>query len=77
MGRFKRARVSFWCLLLSGEESISPVGYTERGRPESQNCPPNVPQRNANQAMHARYAAHARTFFLSDFVSVENKERLI
>src|SRR5262245_27273481 len=35
--------------------------------------PPNVPQRHANQAMHARYAAHARTFFLSDFVSVENK----
>jgi len=23
--------------------------------------------------MHARYAAHARTFFLGDFVSVENK----
>jgi len=36
--------------------------------------PQNVPQRHANQAMHARYAVHARTFFLSDFVSVENKE---
>ena len=35
--------------------------------------PANVPQRHANQAMHARYAAHARTFFLSDFVSIENK----
>jgi hypothetical protein len=23
--------------------------------------------------MHARYAAHARTFFLTDFVSIENK----
>ena len=23
--------------------------------------------------MHARYATHARTFFISDFVSVENK----
>jgi len=29
--------------------------------------PPNVAQRHANQAMHAR------TFFLSDFVSIENK----
>ena len=38
--------------------------------------PPNVPQRHANQAMHARYAVHARTFFLSDFVSVENKGSL-
>src|SRR5262245_30345429 len=35
--------------------------------------PANVPQRHANQATHARYAAHARTFFLIDFVSVENK----
>jgi hypothetical protein len=35
--------------------------------------PANVPQRHANQATHARYAVHARTFFLSDFVSVENK----
>ena len=35
--------------------------------------PPNVPQRHANQAMHAQYAVHARGFFLSDFVSVENK----
>ena len=35
--------------------------------------PANVPQRYANQATHARYAAHARTFFLSDFVSIENK----
>jgi hypothetical protein len=39
----------------------------------TQHRPPNVPQRHANQAMHARYAAHARTFFLSDFVSIENK----
>jgi hypothetical protein len=23
--------------------------------------------------MHARYAVHARTFFLSEFVSIENK----
>ena len=37
--------------------------------------PQNVPQRDANQAMHARYAQHARIFFLSGFVSVENKER--
>jgi len=36
--------------------------------------PQNVPQRYANQALHARYAAHARTFLLSGFVSVENKE---
>ena len=35
--------------------------------------PANVPQRYANQATHARYAAHARTFFLSDFISIENK----
>ena len=35
--------------------------------------PANVPQRHANQAMHARYAVHARTLFLSDFVSIENK----
>ena len=35
--------------------------------------PPNVPQQYANQALHARYAAHACTFFLSDFVSIENK----
>jgi hypothetical protein len=35
--------------------------------------PANVPQRHANQATHARYAAHARAFFLGDFVSVENK----
>jgi len=35
--------------------------------------PANVPQLYANQALHARYAAHARTFFLSDFVSIENK----
>ena len=35
--------------------------------------PPNVPQRHAIQATHARYAVHARTFFLGDFVSVENK----
>ncbi len=39
--------------------------------------PANVPQRCANQAAHARYAAHARRFVLSDFVSVENKERCI
>ena len=39
--------------------------------------PANVPQRHANQAMHARYAVHARTFFRSDFVSVENKESKI
>ena len=35
--------------------------------------PANVPQRYANQAHHARDAVHARTFFLSDFVNVENK----
>ena len=33
----------------------------------------NVPQRYADQALHARYAVHARAFFLSDFVSIENK----
>jgi hypothetical protein len=38
-----------------------------------ENRPANVPQRYANQALHARYAVHARTFFLSDFVSIENK----
>src|SRR6266436_2244453 len=38
-----------------------------------ENRPANVPQQYANQATHARYAAHARTFFLSDFVSIENK----
>jgi hypothetical protein len=38
-----------------------------------ENVPQNVPQRYANQALHARYAVHARTFFLSDFVSIENK----
>jgi serine/threonine protein kinase len=35
--------------------------------------PANVPQRYANQALHAQYALHACTFFMSDFVSVENK----
>ena len=35
--------------------------------------PANVLQRHAFQARHARYATHARIFFLSDFVSVENK----
>ena len=35
--------------------------------------PPNVPQRHADQAAHARYALHARTLFLRDFVSIENK----
>src|SRR5260370_58055 len=39
--------------------------------------PQNVPQRYADQAAHARYALHARIFFLSGFVSVENKERCI
>src|SRR6266568_8702613 len=43
----------------------------------SENVPQIVPQLCANQAPHARYAAHARTFFLSDFLSVENKERCI
>jgi hypothetical protein len=38
--------------------------------------PQNVPQRYANQAADARHAVHARRFLLSDFVSVENKERL-
>jgi len=42
----------------------------------SENVPQIVPQLCANQAPHARYAAH-RTFFLSDFLSVENKERCI
>jgi len=40
------------------------------------NRPANVPQQSANQALHARYAAHARAFFLSDFVSIENKEAM-
>ena len=35
--------------------------------------PANVPQRYANQAEHARYAEHARTFFPQRFVSIENK----
>jgi hypothetical protein len=39
--------------------------------------PQNVPQLDADQAAHARYAVHARIFLLSDFVSVENKERCI
>ncbi len=37
------------------------------------NRPANVPQQHANQAMHAPYAVHARAFFVSGFVSVENK----
>ena len=40
------------------------------------NRPPNVPQRYANQALHARYALHARIFLLGGFVSCENKESL-
>jgi hypothetical protein len=40
---------------------------------ELTHVPQNVPQRHANQALHARYAAHARTFFLSEFVSIGNK----
>jgi hypothetical protein len=39
--------------------------------------PQNVPRQFANQAAHARYAQHAHTFFSDDFVSIENKERLI
>src|SRR6266566_2604095 len=39
--------------------------------------PQNVPQLYANQALHARYALHARIFLPSDFVSIENKERVI
>ena len=35
--------------------------------------PQNVPQRHANHATHARYATYARAFFLSHFVSIENK----
>jgi hypothetical protein len=35
--------------------------------------PANLPQRHANQATHAQYAAHARTFFPQRFVSIENK----
>jgi len=35
--------------------------------------PPNVPQRYAHQAMHARDAVHARTFFPQRFVRIENK----
>ena len=46
--------------------------YTARGR--SKTVPQNVPQRDANQAAHARYAVHARIFLLGGFVSVENKE---
>jgi hypothetical protein len=44
---------------------------------ESTHRPANVPQRHANQALHARYATHARAFLWSHFVSVENKERCI
>ena len=42
-----------------------------------ENRPPNVPQLYASQALHARYALHARIFLLGGFVSVENKECLI
>ncbi len=38
--------------------------------------PANVPQLYANRALHARYAQHERTFFLSQFMSVENNDRL-
>src|SRR5437870_3568723 len=37
------------------------------------NRPPNVPQRYANQALHARYALHACIFSQSGLVSIENK----
>ena len=37
--------------------------------------PANVPQRYANQALHAWYAAHARIFLLGGFVSIENRGR--
>ena len=40
---------------------------------KSDTRPPNVPQRHANQARHARYAVHASTIFLSEFLSIENK----
>ena len=61
------------------DEIQPPASYEERNsrcpltRSNMTHRPPNVPQRHANQASHARYAAHARTFFLSDFVSIENK----
>jgi hypothetical protein len=35
------------------------------------------PSDTQNQATHARYAVHARTIFLSDFVSIENKGAVI
>jgi len=49
--------------------------FSRAVRPTSEltHCPANVPQRHANQAMHARYAAHARTFFPKRFVNIENK----
>lgn len=42
----------------------------------SKDVPQNVPRQYANQAAYARHALHARTFFLSDFLSIENKECL-
>ena len=47
--------------------------HQNRKKPELIHRPANVPQRCANQARHARYAVHARTLLLSDFVSIENK----
>jgi hypothetical protein len=45
--------------------------YADGEEPQGQESfPANVPQRYANQAVHAR------RFLLSDFVSIENKERL-
>ena len=59
------------------EDEINGTEVLEKPKPEisrgRSGRPPNVPQRHANQATHARYAMHAHTFFQSDFVSVGNK----
>ncbi len=47
--------------------------YFELESGAQKRVPQIVPQLDANQALHARYAAHARWFFLSGFVSRANK----
>ena len=58
-----------------GHKTVVSNLWCRRGA-RDRNRPANVPQRYANQEAHARYAQHAHTSFLGDFVSIENKERL-
>jgi len=48
----------------------------DRDATYDRNVPQSVPQQYAKSGTACTYALHARTFFLSDFVSIENKETI-